>query len=75
MSKILGGMGESDFVDQIRNLIGELQLTETLGDMGIKESDVPWLTENCMKISAASIANHPVVFCREEISAIYTKSI
>lgn len=75
MSKILGGMGESDFVDQIRNLIVELQLTETLGDMGIKESDVPWLTENCMKISAASIANHPVVFCREEISAIYTKSI
>lgn len=75
MSKILGGMGESDFVDQIKNLIGELQLTETLGDMGIKETDVPWLTENCMKISAASIANHPVVFRREEISAIYTKSI
>ena len=75
MSKILGGKEESDFVDRIKNLIEELKLMETLGDMGIKETDVPWLTENCMKISAASIANHPVVFSREEIRDIYTKSI
>lgn len=75
MSKMLGGKDESDFVSQIRALIAKLHLTETLGDMGIKESDVPWLTENCMKISAASIANHPVIFRREEINSIYTKSI
>nr|WP_314462600.1 iron-containing alcohol dehydrogenase [uncultured Clostridium sp.] len=75
MSKILGGKNESDFVSQIRKLTAELHLTETLGDMGIKESDVPWLTDNCMKISAASIANHPVILNREEIAGIYTKSI
>lgn len=75
MSKMLGGKNESDFVSQIRELTTELHLTETLGDMGIKESDVPWLTENCMKISAASIANHPVILSREEINNIYTKSI
>lgn len=75
MSKMLGGKDESDFVSQIRGLIAKLHLTETLGDMGIKESDVPWLTENCMKISAASIANHPVIFRQEEINRIYTKSI
>ena len=75
MSKLLGGKNEYDFVSQIRELIVRLHLTETLGDMGIKVSDVPWLTENCMKISAASIANHPVIFNREEINSIYTKSI
>lgn len=75
MSRLLGGKDESDFVSQIRKLIAELHLTETLGDMGIREADVPWLTENCMKISAASIANHPVNLNREEISCIYTKSI
>lgn len=75
MSKMLGGKNETDFVSQIRDLIAELHLTETLGDMGIRETDVPWLTENCMKISAASIANHPVIFSREEINSIYTKSI
>lgn len=75
MSKLLGGKDESDFVSQIRELIAELHLTETLGEMGISEADVPWLTENCMKISAASIANHPVILNPEEISRIYTKSI
>ncbi|MDK2965876.1 iron-containing alcohol dehydrogenase [Lacrimispora sp.] len=75
MSRLLGGKDESDFVSQIRKLIAELHLTETLGEMGIREADVPWLTENCMKISAASIANHPVILNREEISCIYTKSI
>lgn len=75
MSKMLGGKNESDFVSRIRELTSELHLTETLGDMGITESDVPWLTENCMKISAASIANHPVILSREEINSIYTKSI
>lgn len=75
MSKLLGGKDESDFVSQIRELIAELHLTETLGEMGISEADVPWLTENCMKISAASIASHPVILNPEEISRIYTKSI
>ncbi|MDW2796309.1 iron-containing alcohol dehydrogenase [Clostridium boliviensis] len=75
MSKLLGGKDESDFVSQIRELIAELHLTETLGEMGISKADVPWLTENCMKISAASIASHPVILNPEEISRIYTKSI
>lgn len=75
LSKILGGNDENDFVEKIQELIAKLHLTETLGDMGITDKDLPWLTENCLKISAASIANHPVVFSAEEIKDIYQKAI
>ncbi len=75
LSRLLGGKDELDFTDKIQNLTANLGLTETLGDMGIKEADLPWLTDNCMKVSAASMANHPVVFQPEEITEIYRKAI
>jgi alcohol dehydrogenase class IV len=75
LSKLLGGRDETDFVEQIHKLISRLDLTESLKDMGIEESDLSWLTENCLKVSAASMANHPVVFTPEEIKEIYRKSL
>jgi alcohol dehydrogenase class IV len=75
LSKLLGGRDETDFVEQIHKLIFRLDLMERLKDMGIEESDLPWLTENCLKVSAPSMANHPVVFTPEEIKEIYQKSL
>lgn len=75
LSKLLGGKDENDFTFKIKELITDLHLTERLGDMGIEEADADWLTQNCCKVSAPSIANHPVVFTPEEIKAIYLKSI
>lgn len=75
LSRLLGGKGEWDFTDQIRSLITRLGLTEGLKDMGVEESDLNWLTENCFKVSAPSIANHPVVFTPEEVKEIYRKSL
>ena len=49
--------------------------TEGLKDMGVEESDLNWLTENCFKVSAPSMANHPVVFTPEEVKEIYRKSL
>ena len=75
LSKLLGGRDENDFVEQIHKLISRLDLTESLKDMGIEESDLSWLTDNCLKVSATSMANHPVVFTPEEIKEIYQKSL
>ena len=33
------------------------------------------VAENCMKVSAASIANNPVVFTQEEIAELYRKAL
>jgi alcohol dehydrogenase class IV len=75
LSKLLGGRDENDFVYRIRELLEELHLTTTLGEQGIAVTDVDWMAENCMKVSAASIANHPVVFKLEDIKRIYRKAI
>ncbi|WP_033164330.1 iron-containing alcohol dehydrogenase [Clostridium sp. KNHs205] len=75
LSRILGGRDEKDFVPAIKQLLSELQLTETLGDMGVEEKNLDWLTENCLKVSAPSIANHPVVFTPEKIREIFRKAL
>ena len=46
-------------------------LTKTLGDMGITEKDLDWLTNNCMKTMEASVLNHPVPMTVYMITGIY----
>jgi len=75
LSKILGGNDESDFLDKLKEFLSKLGLSETLGDMGVTEDDLDWLTENCLKVSAKTMANHPVVFTAEDIKEIYQKAL
>ena len=75
ISRCLGGVDEHDCVEKIREFIEKLELTVTLGELGIKESDVPWMAANCMKVSAAGISYHPVTFGREQIEELYRKAL
>ncbi|MGN1317560.1 MAG: iron-containing alcohol dehydrogenase, partial [Lachnospirales bacterium] len=75
ISKILGGNDATDCADRIRKLLEDINLSVSLSELGICESDVEWMAENCMKVSAASIKNNPVVFTQEEIADIYRKSL
>jgi alcohol dehydrogenase class IV len=75
ISKLLGGQNENDCVDRIRLILEKIGLSVTLSEQGVLEEDIGWMTENCMKVSAASINNHPVVFNPEEISTIYRKAL
>lgn len=75
LSRLLGGRDEKDFTCKIGELLEELHLNTTLGELGITGEDVDWLAGNCIKVSAASIANHPVVFGLEDLKRIYRKSI
>ena len=47
----------------------------TLSDLGLSKEDIPWMAENCMKVSAAGVANNPVVFTQEEIADLYAKAM
>lgn len=75
ISRLLGGNGPEDCADSVRSLLQKLDLAVSLTDLGIAEGDVPWMAENCMKVSAASIANNPVVFTQREIEGIYRKAL
>lgn len=75
ISKILGGRDENDCADQLRKLLRRINLLTTLGEQGVGEDDIDWMAENCLKVSAAGIANHPAVFQLEDLKRIYRKAM
>lgn len=75
ISRCLGGKDAADCASRIKELLKALNLTVTLGELGITAEDIPWMTENCFKISGASIANHPKTFDREGIAELYRRAL
>lgn len=75
LAKLFGGEKAEDLAGKVRELLEDIELTCTLSDLGIEEKDIPWMAENCTKVSAPSIANNPVVFSQEEIAEIYKKAL
>ena len=75
ISKRLGGTDENDLVAFIQSLLEKIGLTTSLSKLGVRPDDIEWMTENCFKVSAAGIANHPVTFDHEGIWKIYTEAM
>lgn len=75
ISRYLGGKNESDCVDKIKELLRQLDLNTTLSEQGVLETDVDWMVENCLKVSAAGIQNHPVFFEKEKIKELYLEAL
>ena len=75
IARIFGGITAEDCAPKIRTLLRDLDMEITLSDLGIEEKDIPWMAENCMKVSAAGVANNPVVFTQEEIAELYRKAM
>ena len=74
ISRALGGRDEADLAETLRRWMADLDVNVTLSQLGVTQTDADWLTDNCLKVSAASLQNHPAVFTAEEIRAIYRAS-
>lgn len=75
ISKLLGGSDENDCVKVIRNLLKDIDLETTLGEQGINETDIDWMAENCLKVSAAGMKSHPKQFDLDDIKRIFRKAL
>ena len=75
ISKLLGGTDAKDCSDAIKSFLEKIDLKVTLGELGVKENDIEWMTENCMKVSKPSITNHPKEFSFDEIKEIYHRAL
>ena len=75
IAEYLGGKEAAECADRVRALLKELELSCSLADLGIEENDIPWMAENCMKVSAGGIANNPVVFDQAEITKLYEQAL
>ena len=75
ISALLGGTGAGDCADAVRELLARIGLSVTLGDLGIRGEDIPWMTENCLKVSAGNLANCPVPADAAVIEDIYRRCL
>ena len=75
LSRLLGGKNAGDFVENLEYLLYAMDLKTTLSKEGIKEEDIDWMTENCLKVSVPAMNSHPRVFSKEEIKEIYYKAL
>lgn len=75
VSRLLGGRNEKDCADRIRAFLKSIELTVSLGDLGITLGDVRWLTENCMKISIGNLRNAPLEFDSDTVAELYREAI
>lgn len=80
LSRVSAAMGEhtvsaSQAAENIASVVWKMQsnlkLNRTLGELGVKASDLEWLADNALKTMAASIENNPLVFDRKGIIDIY----
>lgn len=75
ISKLLGGKNHIDCGDAVRKLLENINLNITLSEQGIKTEDISWMSENCIRVSSASIANHPITFTQSQIAKIYESAM
>jgi alcohol dehydrogenase class IV len=75
IAKAFDGSTAQECAGKVRELLKAIDLECTLSDLGITAEDIPWMAKNCTKVSAASIANNPVVFSESEIAEIYAKAL
>lgn len=73
ISRLLGSTGAEDCADAIRDLLKKLDLSLTLGDLGLSKEDIPWMTQNCLKVSAGNLLNTPAAVDAQAIEDIYAK--
>ena len=71
ISRILGGKDENDCGRAIRQLLSRIGMETYLSDMGFTEEDIPWLTDNCLKLSKLRLELNPKPLGRDEVEEIY----
>lgn len=75
LSRCLGGKNENDYMNALTEFLDGIHLTTNLSELGIEENDVEWMVENCLKVSAPSISNHPVFFGKDQLKEMYLKAL
>ena len=75
ISKALSGKSAGDCSDAVRRFLESIDLRIGLSDLGIAEEDIPWMSMNCMKVSAGNLANAPVDIGIEDVVEIYKAAL
>lgn len=72
---MLGGKDASDCTDGVRGFLKAIGLEVSLTDLGVEEKDIPWLAENCVKVSSGNLVNTPVQLEQADIAELYRRAL
>ena len=75
LAVLFGGKTKEEFPELLKKLLVILEIETSLKKLGIQETDVDWMTENCFKVSVAAMNAHPRLFTREEVRELYRKAL
>lgn len=75
LARMMGGFTAEDCAEKVRSFLRDIDLEISLSDLGVEEKDIPWLAENCMKVSAGNLANTAVHMEQSDIEALYRKAM
>ena len=75
LAVLFGGKTKEEFPELLKKLLVTLEIETSLKKLGIQETDVDWMTENCFKVSVAAMNAHPRLFTREEVRELYRKAL
>ena len=75
LARMMGGYTAEDCAEKVRTFLRDIDLEISLSDLGVEEKDIPWLAENCMKVSAGNLANTAVHMEQSDIEALYRKAM
>lgn len=67
--------GAEKCLEAVSKLLKALNLELTLGQLGVKEEHVDWLTDNALRTMTYAIGNNPRVANREDIEKLYLDCI
>ncbi|MDD6461335.1 MAG: bifunctional amino acid transporter/iron-containing alcohol dehydrogenase [Bifidobacteriaceae bacterium] len=75
LARMMGGYTAEDCAEKIRGFERSIGLDLTLTDLGVSEEDIPWLTDNCLKVSPANVENTPGTIGHDDIAELYRAAL
>ena len=75
ISRLLGGFAAEDCASRVRLLLETIDLDVNLSKQGIVDTDIPWMVENCQKVSMANLNNTQAEMTPEILTEIYKQSL
>ena len=74
VARLLGGKDETDCAEAVECFLKSIDLNCKLRELGVEESGIDWMTDNCINVFAGSMRNHTKALTRDEVKQIYLEA-
>ena len=70
----MGGGSMMDAAKAVERFLKSIDLNCKLRELGVEESGIDWMTDNCINVFAGSMRNHTKALTRDEVKQIYLEA-